>query len=64
MLFRSGFDYIKQHFGYREIETSVLNKPEKSRNMIVAPKGYDSKEKHLGENSTIKHADIILNLDV
>ncbi len=32
--------------------------------MIVAPKGDDSKEKHLGENSTIKHADIILNLDV
>ena len=32
--------------------------------MIVAPKGYDSKENHLGENSTIKHADIILNLDV
>lgn len=21
----TGFDYIKQHFGYREIETSVLN---------------------------------------
>lgn len=60
----TGFDCIKQHFGYRKIETSVLNKPEKSRNMIVAPKGDDSKEKHLGENSTIKHADIILNLDV
>jgi UDP-glucuronate 4-epimerase len=22
----TGFDYIKQHFGYREIETSVLNR--------------------------------------
>jgi len=26
----------------------VLNKPGKSRNMIAAPKGYESKEKDLG----------------
>jgi len=32
--------------------------------MIAAPKGYDSKEKRLGENTQLKHADTILNLDV
>ena len=44
--------------------TGVLNKAQMSRNMIAVLKGYDSKEKDLGENGTIKHADIILNLDV
>ena len=43
-----GFDSIKQHFDACKSKTGVLNKPEKSRNMIAAPKGYDSKEKDLG----------------
>lgn len=55
---------IKQHFVYCGSMTAVLNKPKISGNMIAAPKGYDSKEKHLGENTQLKHADIILNLDV
>lgn len=37
----------KQHFDDCGSETGVLNKPEKSRNMIASPKGYDSKEKDL-----------------
>jgi len=60
----TGFDSIKQHFDDCGCETGVLNKTEKSRNMIAAPKGYDSKEKRLGENTQLKHADTILNLDV
>ena len=49
----AGFDYINQHFDACKSKTGVLNKPEKSRNMIAAPKGYDSKEKHLGEHTLI-----------
>lgn len=49
----TGFDYINQHFDACKSKTGVLNKPEKSRNMIAAPKGYDSKEKHLGEHTLI-----------
>ena len=49
----TGFDSIKQHFDYCRSMTGVLNKPEKSRNMIAAPKGYDSKEKDLGATGTI-----------
>ena len=44
----TGFDSIKQHFDDCKSKTGVLDKPEKSRNMIAALKGYDSKEKHLG----------------
>lgn len=46
---RTRFDSIKQHFDYCRSETGVLNKPEISRNMIAAAKGYDRKEKYLGE---------------
>ena len=49
----TGFDCINQHFDACKSKTGVLNKPEKSRNMIAAPKGYDSKEKHLGEHTLI-----------
>lgn len=49
----TGFEYIKQHFDACKSKTGVLNKPEKSRNMIAAPKRYDSKEKHLGEHTLI-----------
>lgn len=49
----TGFDSIKQHFDDCRSETDVLNKPEKSRNMIAAPKGYDSKGKDLGEHTLI-----------
>ena len=45
----AGFDYINQHFDACKSKTGVLNKPEKSRNMIAAPKGYDSKGKDLEE---------------
>ena len=48
-----GVQYIKQHFDACKSKTGVLNKPEKSRNMIAAPKRYDSKEKHLGEHTLI-----------
>ena len=34
-------------------KTGVLNKPEKSRNMIAAPKGYDSKERNSKRSSVI-----------
>ena len=44
----TGFDSTKQHFDDCKSKTGVLNKTEKSRNMIAVPKGYDSKEKHLG----------------
>ena len=44
----TGFDSIKQHSDDCKSKTGVLDKPEKSRNMIAAPKGYDSKEKDLG----------------
>ena len=47
------FDSIKQHFDYCRSEMSVLNKPEKSRNMIALARGYDSKEKDLGEHTLI-----------
>ena len=40
----TGFDRTNQHFDACKSKTGVLNKPEKSRNMIAAPKGYDSKE--------------------
>ena len=46
-----GFDSIKQHFDDCKSKTGVLDKPEKSRNMIAAPKGYDNKEKDLGERT-------------
>ena len=46
-----GFDSIKQHFDDCESKTGVLNKPEINRNMIAALKGYDSKEKDLGEHT-------------
>mgnify|MGYP005830888443 FL=1 len=49
----TGFDSIKQHFDDCGSETSVLNKPEKSRNRIAAAKGYDSKEKDLGEHTLV-----------
>ena len=42
------FDCIKQHFDDCSCETGVLNKTEKSRNKIAAPKGYDSRGKDLG----------------
>lgn len=45
----TGFDSIKQHFDACKSKTGVLDKPEKSRNMIAAPKGYDSKGKDLEE---------------
>lgn len=38
-------ELIKQHFDACKSKTGVLDKPEKSRNMIAAPKGYDSKGK-------------------
>lgn len=47
----TGFDSIKQHFDACKSKTGVLDKPEKSRNMIAAPKGYDSIREHLGENT-------------
>ena len=43
----SEHDITKQHFDDCRNETGVLDKPEKSRNKIAAPKGYDSKEKDL-----------------
>ena len=39
----------RRHFNDCKSKTGVLNKTEKSRNMIVAPKGYDSKGKDLEE---------------
>ena len=44
----TGFDSIKQHFDDCKSKTGVLNKTEKSRNMIAVTRGYDSKEKDLG----------------
>ena len=45
----TGFDSIKQHFDACKSKTGVLDKPEKSRNMIAAPKGYDSVSRHLAD---------------
>ena len=44
----SEHDITKRHFDDCKSKTGVLDKPERSRNMIAAPKGYDSKEKDLG----------------
>ena len=46
-------DITKRHFDDCKSKTGVLNKPEKSRNKIAAPKGCDSKEKDLGEHTLI-----------
>ena len=49
----TGFDSTKQHFDDCKSKTGVLDKPEKSRNKIAAPKGYDSIRKHLGEHTAL-----------
>lgn len=46
-------DITKRHFDDCKSKTGVLNKPEKSRNMIVAPKGCDSIREHLGEHTAL-----------